>query len=322
MKKISVIIPVYNGEQFIKTIIKTLKEQTIFKDLEVIFVNDGSTDNSMNIMKEIEKDNDNIIIIDKENGGVSSARNSGIDIASSDYICFLDVDDYIDKDYFETLLRYSNFDMVSSGYIAEYKDKSIINKSKEKKVFDNNFDLMKNFFTGNMDINSVSKLYKRSLVSNIRFNEKLKYSEDKLFVFEYMLNCNSICIIPVAKYHYVIHKNSAIRKNFNEKMFKCIKVAEQITSMIQEKIPDLYKYAKSYEIDSKCRVLSELYNFNVSKKYNEQRKKLARDVRKYSIFEKKKYSSKKHFLAFVLTRINPRVYNFVKIKMKFQYSSL
>lgn len=316
------IIPVYNGERFIDGLTKSLKKQSIFTDLEIILVNDGSIDNSLKVLREFEKENDNVIIIDKINGGVSSARNAGIEKASSDYIAFLDIDDYIDNDYFETLLNYSNYDLVSSGYIAEYNDKSIINKSKEKIVFSNNFELMKNYFTGNMDINSVSKLYKKELISNIRFDEKLKYSEDRLFVFEYLLNCNNLCIIPEAKYHYVIHNDSAVRKQFNDNMFKSIEVVETITSMVKERMPELYEYAKSYEIDSKCRLLSGLYSFRVTKKYNKQKKSLSKDIGKYSVLKKKKYSSRKHFLAFILIRISPRIYNFVKIKMKFQYSNI
>ena len=103
MKKISIIIPVYNGENNILNCYESINNQTI-ESLEIIFINDGSTDKSLDIIKEIKLKDDRVIIIDQKNQGVSSARNNGIKVATSEYIGFIDVDDIIYPEYYSKLL--------------------------------------------------------------------------------------------------------------------------------------------------------------------------------------------------------------------------
>lgn len=105
MSQISVIIPVYNVEKFLRRCLKSVINQTM-SDLEIILVDDGSNDNSGEICDEYAKNDDRIIVIHKENGGLRSARNKGLDIATGEWITFVDSDDYIDTDMYEML--YSN----------------------------------------------------------------------------------------------------------------------------------------------------------------------------------------------------------------------
>ena len=102
MVKVSVIVPVYNGEEFIESCIKNILNQTL-KEIELIVVNDGSKDNTLNICKKYADFDSRIVLINQENQGVSSTRNKGIDISKGDYLCFVDCDDKIDKDYLEKL---------------------------------------------------------------------------------------------------------------------------------------------------------------------------------------------------------------------------
>ena len=114
--KISIIIPVYNCEEYIKKCIDSIIEQT-YKDFEVIIINDGSTDNTNYILNEY-KNYSNIIIINQNNHGVSYSRNVGLEKAKGNYICFIDGDDYIDKDYLSTLASHNNndkYDWIISG---------------------------------------------------------------------------------------------------------------------------------------------------------------------------------------------------------------
>ena len=107
MLKVSVIVPVYNGDEYIESCIKNILNQTL-KDIELILVNDGSKDNTLNICKKYADFNSRIVLINQENQGVSSARNKGIDISKGDYICFIDCDDKIDNDYLEKLYNIAN----------------------------------------------------------------------------------------------------------------------------------------------------------------------------------------------------------------------
>ena len=98
-KKISVIIPVYNTEQYLKRCLDSIKENT-YQYLEIICINDGSTDNSLEILEQYQKDDSRFIIIDQKNSGVSKARNNGLEKATGDYIAFIDSDDWINPKYF------------------------------------------------------------------------------------------------------------------------------------------------------------------------------------------------------------------------------
>jgi len=317
MKKITVIIPVYNAEKHLPRVIDSIIKQTIFNELEVLFINDGSTDNTLKILNKVK--NSNIKVTTKENGGVSSARNIGIEKTKTEFICFIDADDYIEDDYFETLLKNSEYDLVVNGYIAEYPNKKVPNKlNNDLKINDNN-QIIYNYLKGNINPNSWGKLFKKSIIGEIRFNENLSHSEDRLFVFEYLKKCKSAYIKSNLKYHYIIHNESSMRKKFNKKMLNSLDVMEKISEDVKKEYFELYDYAKSSEIDSKCRVLSELYYFKVQKSYKELVKKIKYDINHYSILQKKKYSSKKHFFAFLSIRISPYLYNFLKNNLKLQY---
>ena len=127
--KVSVIVPVYNAEKYLNRCIDSLTNQTL-EDIEMIFVNDGSTDNSINILKSYKEQDKRIVIIDKANEGVSEARNQGISKAKGDYIFFVDSDDWIDlntlENMYETAIK-DDIDIVMCSYVREFK-----NHSKEK----------------------------------------------------------------------------------------------------------------------------------------------------------------------------------------------
>lgn len=140
MKKISVIVPVYNTEKYIKKCIRSIIEQTL-KEIEIIIVNDGSKDKSLEIIKDLMKQDRRIKLINKENEGVSSARNSGIKMAKGKYIQFIDSDDWIEKEFLEKMYDFAekeNVDIVVSDYYEDYSNGKIkIKKGKknQKKLF-------------------------------------------------------------------------------------------------------------------------------------------------------------------------------------------
>lgn len=322
MYDISVIIPVYNVSNYLEKHLYSIINQENFTNIEFIYVDDGSTDNSLQILKNVAKNKPNIKIYTQKNNGVSSARNKGISKATAEYICFIDADDYLDFDYFKTLLNYFNYDVVISGFIAEYPQKSIVKIKKEFVKFDSNKQIMINYLKGTIEPNCTDKLFKKNILSDLRFDENLSHSEDKKFVCEYLLRCDNAIIIPLAKYHYVIHKGSAMRKGFDKSRFNSLDVVELITKQISEKYPDLHDMSMSYEIDTKCRVLGEIYYYNKKNIYIDKVKKLKKDIKNFSLIKKKKLSSKKQFLGFVLMRLNPRLYVFFKKNLKMEYASI
>ena len=191
--KYSVIIPVYNSEKTIKRCIESISLQNR-PDVEIIVINDGSTDKTESICKALQTEHKNIIYITKENGGVSSARNLGLSVATGEFVMFVDSDDYVDNNCFDTIDKYikSNadfyqfgFSIVANGLVKEVRSFSEckINTPSEKESF-----LSDGIVT--RSINSpCAKIFKRKIINeqNLRFCEDLSVGEDLTFVFSFLL---------------------------------------------------------------------------------------------------------------------------------------
>lgn len=201
MKKnlVSIIIPVYNAHEFLDKCINSVINQT-YKNIELIMINDGSTDNSLEIINSYSKKYKFIHIFDQKNSGAGAARNKGIQHATGDYLLFLDSDDYIDNDYVETLINnIGNNDVLVSGYKKIQNDKYIFTK---KPTYDK-WSLYK--------FNSTScKLYLTKFIkdNNIKYSDKFKIGEDIYFNLSILSNTNKIKSINYAGYNIVVNCNS------------------------------------------------------------------------------------------------------------------
>lgn len=203
--KISIIIPVYNAEEYLDKCLQSILTLE-YSNYEVIIVNDGSSDNSKAICEKYSSLSDKIIFIDQKNQGVDKARNAALDKCSGDYITFADSDDFVApqwlKSYFET--QEELYDWYIQGICIDYPDHSnnvaLSNNSyKGKAILDEFFELEKRSLNGF----PVNKLYKRSIIedNHIRFRFTLK--EDLLFNLEYCQHILSLCTIEKGYYHYI-----------------------------------------------------------------------------------------------------------------------
>lgn len=214
---LSIIVPVYQCEEFVEKCILSLLNQTE-KNIEVILIDDGSTDNSGKIVDKYAACDSRIIAIHKSNGGVSSARNIGISKATGKYIMFVDADDVIKSDMCEQLLNNAlkyNSDMVVSGFILKDKNNKenymIRPEAIYKSVYEINGDFNKlygSFFFHNV----CGKLYKTDLALKYKFKEKIRIGEDLLYNLEYLEHCINIVSIKYCGYVYVFNSNSATKK--------------------------------------------------------------------------------------------------------------
>lgn len=319
MKEISVIVPVYDSEKYIGICIDSLLSQTVRERIEVIFIDDGSTDNSRNIINKAVSENENFKMFHVKHSGVSHARNIGLDNAKGKYIAFMDSDDYIESDHFENLLNDFGGELICGGFTAEYKNKSVPHISKEKTEFFGE-EIIKAFLKENIMSPIVAdKLFLREKIGDMRFDETLSMAEDRMFLFEYLQKITSVKIVPLGKYHYVMNEKSACRGIFDERNFGSLEVCEKITLEVREKYPLLLPFAKSSEIDMKCRVYGEMQYFGVSEKYKDTFVKLKKEIHDFGIFEKAKYSSAKHTLALITAKLSPKLYVFLKNDLKLQY---
>lgn len=219
MPEISVIIPVYNVEKYLQECLDSLINQT-FYDIEIICINDGSTDDSVNILREYEKKDSRVKVFDRKHNGPSAARNIGINESKGKYITFVDADDYIEKDTYVTAIKYiKNVDIVAWG-IKVFGEHSL----KQRKS-DNEYYQLK--YTGlvdmsdavvlNTDCSVCNKLFKKEilLLNNISFPEGLHY-EDAAFWWKYAINCKNIYFIDLCFYNYRRRDDSIMANTFAE----------------------------------------------------------------------------------------------------------
>lgn len=215
----SVIIPVYNVERYLRKCLDSILIQS-FKDYEVILVDDGSKDNSGNICVEYALKDKRISIFHKENGGVSSARNAGIDKASGEWILFVDADDVVPQDtflYYANLIASNDIEMILGSYVEcdengkiTYSDSSIFEKKismlESLKLFYDPDTLLFQGYIWNRPM-------KLSIIqdNNLKFNESIFFKEDGLFAVQYMLCCSKNCFYSShIVYYYYQHKNSSM----------------------------------------------------------------------------------------------------------------
>lgn len=213
-EKISIIIPVYNVEKYINRCLDSIVNQT-YKNIEIIIVNDGSTDRSGLICDEYAKRYNNIRVFHKENAGVSSARNLGVDNSSGEYIAFIDPDDYIDKNMYEILHKEiisskSDIAMCSFFYVKE--DKVIYTGNKEKTIILSKEDVLYKYFNRINPFNGSflwNKLFRRELFRNIRLDTRLVIQEDTEVLLRIFDRINSLVYIDRPLYFYLIRKGAA-----------------------------------------------------------------------------------------------------------------
>lgn len=231
---VSVIVPVYNVEKDIEKCIKSIVGQT-YDNIEIILINDGSTDNSLEICNDFSKEDERIRVIDKENSGVSATRNLGIKIANGKYLCFVDSDDYVEKTYIEKMMLNTSEDALTiCGYFADtYKENGSI-FSAERKYKEDGIVSIKEHFANAFHQGFLSaiwnKIYdvEKMKKNNLMFEEKMSLGEDLLFNLQY-LKTGIVCFefVDMPLYHYIKRKKESLdnkyRKDFliiQEKLYE------------------------------------------------------------------------------------------------------
>jgi len=240
MPKLSVIVPVYNTENYIEKCLDSILNQTL-EDMEVIVVNDGSTDNSENtINKFIEKYSDKIKYYNKENGGLSDARNYGLNYATGEYIGFVDSDDYIDLSMYEkmyNLAKKEEADIVECDFKWIYPNKTKIDTGIEYKTKEDLFI--------NSRVMACNKIIKKEIISGITFPKGLRY-EDVEFFYKLLPNVKKISILKEPLYYY-IQRQSSISNLQNERTAEIFTILNNILEYYKEKnIYDKFKIELEY----------------------------------------------------------------------------
>ncbi|WPK76452.1 glycosyltransferase family 2 protein [Eubacterium callanderi] len=274
---ISIIVPVYKVEKYIEKCIETIREQT-FKNLEIILVDDGSPDRCPEVCDYYAQKDSRIKVIHKKNGGLSEARNSGLEIMTGEYVAFIDSDDYIDSNYIFDLYKTINeeeADIVSCNYYQldenyhklKYR-KKIINS--QKKIFDN-IDAIKDVLLTNSinDVITCNKLYKSDLFFrySIRFPVG-KIHEDNFTTYKLFYYAKKIVYIEKPLYYYRRHNDSITANYFSLKRLDMLEAASETKEFIKKYIPNLLSCADANYMVSEIMILNLLVSDKKNKRKN------------------------------------------------------
>ena len=235
---ISVIVPVYNCGEYVERCITSITSQT-YTDLEIICVNDGSTDNSGEILDNLSKNDSRIKVIHQKNAGVSTARNVGIDNAKGDFLTFVDSDDAIESDMYEILMSYfddENIDIVHCGYKRVHSDGTFKEVNGTKRcVCQNKYEASECLLLGKMFVGSLcNKVYRASLFNGVRLDKLLKINEDILMNAELFIKSNKIVFIDIGKYLMYEREGSATSgTNQLKSLTDCESAADKMVSLFE-----------------------------------------------------------------------------------------
>ncbi len=266
MKKLTIIIPTYNSEKYIEKCIFSILKQT-YTNLEIIIIDDNSSDNTYNICKKIQKKDSRIKLMKNiKNEGVSTTRNLGINVSTGEYITFVDADDYIEDNLYEKLidrLEKENISIAMCNFYTEVKGKDTRNKIKNKEIIIDSNKILKYIFLSDYFCGFVwNKIYKANIIknNNLKFNNDIYICEDLLFNCQYISKIEKGFYTTDKMYHYVQRNNSSYNKQYSERWETVIQAYEQMKLYINEQNVKNFQYSYLYSLlNLKEKVYMEKY---------------------------------------------------------------
>lgn len=290
---ISVIVPVYNVENYLSRCVDSIINQT-YSNLEIILVDDGSTDSSGIICDEYKKKDKRIIVIHQENGGLSQARNSGMKVMKGKYVTFVDSDDYISPDYikylFNLIVRYKA-DISICLYRNFYEDGTLERKKKNKRIsiglFSGQEAAVDLCYQKHIPNSACGKLYNSELFHNIVYPVGKLY-EDLGTTYKLFLLSNKVVFSPIEKYYYFQRQDSIMHFKFSKKNMDRVYLSEKLYEDVKNISDELRLAAISRMFVSNVQVLREFPFGNVQYQGEEQYiKKNIKIYRKKVLFDKR-----------------------------------
>lgn len=302
---VSVIVPVYNVQKYIEKCTMSLIEQD-YKNIEIILVDDGSPDESPRIIDELSKKDERIITIHKENGGVSSARNSGMERANGEYLMFVDGDDWVDKDYvsyFVGLVKKSKCSVAMnksfySVYGQKNQDKSYTVKAEKAIEW---------IYTEDINVAVWNKIYSKKVLddNDIQFRQDIWYGEGMLFNVQYLQYVDRVAIGEKSVYHQTFNPDSAMR-NFNLNSNLCgIRSLDEQKALWKKVTPEIEKEWEYHRYRFNRSIITGLIRINAVKENQEVYDRCVRDMRKNFMIPLTQEKSLKGKISWLLYMIDP-----------------
>lgn len=306
--KISFLIPLYNDEKNITRCIESIENQK-YKDIEIIIVNDGSTDNSLIVCEKLSEKYGNIKLITTKNKGVCSARNCAVELATGDYMMFVDSDDFIENETLEELINILNCyefpDLVLFDYKNLYKNGKIKNRFKDdgKITQYTNMEAVHNYVLKNENFGMVlwRRLYKDNLIKSIKFEEGM-LPEDYATAIDYYYNAKKIVHLRRSFYYYYTKNDGLTMRNDINSDINNYKIKKDVFQKQLKIIKDEYvlSFVKEAYFKSLLAIYADLYKREKSNKRDKYMKKCDKEIKEFKL----ERISIKTKIAFSLYRLN------------------
>lgn len=248
--KISIIVPIYNTEKYLCRCLDSIITQS-YSNIEIILVDDGSKDSSPSICDEYAQKDKRIIVVHKENGGLSSARNAGLAVATGEYIGFVDSDDYVSKDMYKILAEnipsdecaISNVMCVRSDESGKTWPSSVPHTS-DKTI--SSLDFVKELMLHIGDVSVCTKLFPKQIFNNIKFREG-SLNEDLLFMLDVLAEINTVYFVGCVGYYYFVRSES-ISSGYGKAVIDMVGNSLKVKELLDESYPELNKYTSRFTL--------------------------------------------------------------------------
>ncbi len=325
-KLISVIVPVYNVEEYLEKCVGSIINQT-YKNLEIILVDDGSPDRCPEMCDEFARIDDRIMVIHKENGGQGSARNRALDVAKGEYIAFVDSDDFLEADMYENMveaIERTDSDISLCGFITHSGLRSVKSPvPKDEYVFQGSEEILKNYFSSPyVDGSPCNKLFRSEVFEDIRFPEGVA-REDVYIMHHLFARCNRAVHTGKNFYNYNIREGSSEHQKFHPKFLVSIKIADERCEFIKENFPNLTPLAQKSCYGSRMSAVKKIVRSDSVKQYKEIYDKLIDYLRKNPAPTKEQEKMRRLIVYFpIVYKFKMNVENKYRQKIKTLYCKI
>lgn len=311
---ISIIVPVYKVEKYLHECIESILCQT-YQYFELILVDDGSPDSCGEICEEYARGDSRIRVIHKKNGGLSDARNKGIEVAKGMYITFIDSDDYVWDKYLEVLLSIAlNYDAdIVQGELTRKQETLGKDSTTELTIFENEEIIRSFLLFEKMHVSVCKKLYRRELFEDIKFPVG-RINEDTLTTYKLLLKARKAIYISNIIYYYRINPEGIMHSFFSPKRFEVLSVIDEMKCYAGLDVDKLSQEIEYYQMRIAIWLYHECVLSRTIKKYKEKSIEIEQILKEVSL--KNPYLNLKYKMLLVLLKLSPTVYRWIIFVLK------
>ena len=320
MDKVSIIVPVYNVETYLSYCVDSLRQQT-YKNIEIILVDDGSTDSSGEICDQYAREDDRIKVLHIENGGLSNARNTGVKESSTDWIVFIDSDDYYDHRAIEYLVKLRDkyrVDLVATPVIEvrDYENSDFLGDFREKYSgkLDRRTALEQMFYGNYVGTHSGGKLYKKEILLRFPYPNGMLY-EDLSLAYEHIASCENIAVSALNLYKYYRRPGSIVNSKYSDRLLDFYKAMEWNRSYIERDYPNDKEMRRALNVRYVFNGLHVVHAMLSSGMYSDVNKIRKEYIRYFNDIIPNPNITRKNKVKYLMLLVSPKLYEKIREKM-------